>query len=492
MVFHFRCFPPLLEEDKVIKYETTTRTKSSSVAETFYSALSVLIQSITNSGAKSSTTSNFTQKRSNLGSTTSNFTQKPSNLRAFTLAELNAATQNFATTTRISENEFGSTYKGVVKSLEHPFDAIHVAVKSIRRSLQDHKEWETQISVLGVTDHPNLLKLIGYCGENNFLYLVYEYMVNRSVRDHLSAKSETHLSWNMRLKVAQDVACGLAYIHEDTDFQIISKVLKSSNILLDDQWNAKLSDYGVSQILDIYGRDASHHTTKVAGPIEYTAPEFIQTGHLTSMSDVWSYGVFLYELITGKPPLHRKLPKNKQSLLEWVKGYLESKRFNQIVDPRLLEGNSPLESVKKLSVIADKCLSANPRRRPKMSKVLEMVNQLIQVPSQATSLASPQVPSQATSLASPRVPPQAISSASSLVPSQASSPASHQVPQVVLDPNKAFEGSTHGGNTNENTKQEGQKCSMRIKLKKPACLPQIRPLKILKSCSKKGFCVSLH
>ncbi|GJZ94203.1 probable serine/threonine-protein kinase PBL19 [Tanacetum coccineum] len=114
-----------------------------------------------------------------------------------------------------------------------------------------HKEWETEINVLGVVKHPNLVKLVGYCTalSGTQLLLVYEYMPNKSVRDHLSAKSETPLSWTMRLKVAQDAARGLAYLHEEMHFQIIFRDFKSSNILLDDQWNAKLSDFGVARIV---------------------------------------------------------------------------------------------------------------------------------------------------------------------------------------------------------------------------------------------------
>ncbi|GKC16528.1 probable serine/threonine-protein kinase PBL19 [Tanacetum coccineum] len=244
-----------------------------------------------------------------------------------------------------------------------------------------HKEWETEINVLGVVKHPNLVKLVGYCTalSGTQLLLVYEYMPNKSVRDHLSAKSETPLSWTMRLKVAQDAARGLAYLHEEMHFQIIFRDFKSSNILLDDQWNAKLSDFGVARIVGAH-EGLTHISTAFVGTLGYAAPEYLTEGHLTSKSDVWSYGVFLYELITGRRPLDRK----KQRLIEWV----NSKEFISIIDSKL-EDDYSLNSAEKLANIANCCLIRDPKSRPKMSEVLEMVNQLIEVTSQTTNPPKP-------------------------------------------------------------------------------------------------------
>ncbi|KAJ0817688.1 putative nucleotidyltransferase, Ribonuclease H, protein kinase RLK-Pelle-RLCK-VIIa-2 family [Helianthus annuus] len=243
------------------------------------------------------------------------------------------------------------------------------------------KEWETEINVLGAVEHPNLVKLIGYCADDDEtrtqLLLVYEYMVNGSVEDHLYAKSKTPLSWTMRLKVAQDAARGLTYLHEELDVQIVLRDFKPSNILLDDQWNAKLADFGLA-MLRPQQENSQVSTRPGLGTMGYIAPEYFIEGHHTFKSDVWSYGVFLYELITGRRPIDCGLPLKEQMLIEWVKPYVESKRFNQIVDPRLLKGNYPLKSAEKLSIIADKCLSVNPKSRPKMSEVLEVLrsNQL--------------------------------------------------------------------------------------------------------------------
>ncbi|XP_076895253.1 serine/threonine-protein kinase PCRK2-like [Bidens hawaiensis] len=368
MVFHCRCLSFEYNEE-IENYETRTQTQTKSTGtETFYTAGSDLNRFVSNIHASS-------------------LAEKPSSLRFFTYAELKAGTDNFCMASKIGEGGFGYVYKGVIMSLEHPFHEIHVAVKCGKRLLQGHKEWMTEINVLGVLEHPNLVKLIGYCAEDDergvHLFLVYQYMVNGSVRDHLYAKSETPLSWNMRLKVAQDAARDLTYLHEQMDFQIILRDFKASNILLDDQWNAKLSDFGVARLGPEKGD--THVSTSFVGTMGYAAPEYISDGHLTSKSDVWSYGVFLYELITGRHPLDRSRPRNEQKLLEWIKPYIGSKRLQKIIDPRL-EGDYPLKSAQKLSYIASCCARRDPKSRPKMSEVLEMVSQLIVVQSQAVEI----------------------------------------------------------------------------------------------------------
>ncbi|KAL6492705.1 Serine/threonine-protein kinase pcrk1 [Orobanche gracilis] len=275
---------------------------------------------------------------------------------------------------------------------------------------QGHKEWVTEVNVLGVVKHPNLVKLIGYCAEDDERgiqrLLICEYMSNGSVENHLSI-SVTPLSWAMRLKIALDSARGLAYLHEEMDFQIIFRDFKSSNILLDEQWNAKLSDFGLARLGPAEG--LTHVSTaemvvvvmaatgvataavvvaatglrrrwrwSVVGTMGYAAPEYIQMGRLTSKSDVWSFGVFLYELITGRRPLDRSRPRSEQKLLEWVKPYLsDARKFQLILDPRL-EGKQILKSAHKLSLVANRCLSRLPKTRPTMGEVREMVSQVVE------------------------------------------------------------------------------------------------------------------
>nr|XP_043632404.1 serine/threonine-protein kinase PCRK1-like [Erigeron canadensis] len=309
------------------------------------------------------------------------FSRMPSNLKEFKLSELKAATKNFSLASKLGEGGFGSVYIGTIKNTRDSDKNLKVAVKQLgNRGFQGHKEWIAEVNVLGIVQHPNLVKLIGYCAEDHEKgiqrLLVYEYMHNRCVEYHLSSRSGTPLSWSTRLKVAQDTARGLAYLHEGMPFQIIFRDFKSSNILLDDQWNAKLSDFGLARLGPKDGH--THVTTAVVGTMGYSAPEYIQTGRLTSKNDVWSYGVFLYELITGRRPMDRNRPTGEQKLLEWVRPYLDDKNFRLIVDSKL-EGKYPLKSALKLSLIANKCLSRDPKSRPKMSEVVEMVSRLLMV-----------------------------------------------------------------------------------------------------------------
>ncbi|XVF76408.1 hypothetical protein PTKIN_Ptkin13bG0264000 [Pterospermum kingtungense] len=306
--------------------------------------------------------------------------QRPSNLRVFTVSELKSATKNFSRSGMLGEGGFGCVFKGFIKTPDDSSQKIEVAVKQLgKRGLQGHKEWVTEVNVLGVVEHPNLVKLVGYCAEDDERgiqrLLIYEYMPNSSVESHLSVRSGTTLSWAMRLKIAQDAARGLAYLHEGMDFQIIFRDFKSSNILLDEQWNAKLSDFGLARLGPSDG--LTHVSTAVVGTMGYAAPEYVQTGRLTSKIDVWSYGVFLYELITGRRPLDKNRPKNEQKLLEWVKPYLSDlKKFQLILDPRL-NRNYDLKSAQRLATVANRCLVRNPKSRPKMSEVLEMVNRIV-------------------------------------------------------------------------------------------------------------------
>ncbi|CAM8961134.1 unnamed protein product [Rhodiola kirilowii] len=198
-------------------------------------------------------------------------------------------------------------------------------------------------------------------------------MSNGSVLDHLSSRSKTTIPWATRLKIAQDTARGLAYLHEGLDFQIIFRDFKSSNILLDDHWNAKLSDFGLARLGPSDG--LSHVSTAVVGTIGYAAPEYINTGRLTSKSDVWSYGIFLYELITGRRPFDKNRPKGEQKLLEWVRPHLtDLKKFKEVVDPRLEDDESCFKSIQKVAAVANRCLCRHPKARPTMSEVLKILD----------------------------------------------------------------------------------------------------------------------
>ncbi|KAL8193171.1 hypothetical protein R6Q57_027075 [Mikania cordata] len=313
-------------------------------------------------------------------------TQNPSgrsnnNLKEFSIAELKTATRNFNRALMIGEGGFGGVFRAVIRKTDGSGQKIDVAVKQLsRRGLQGHKEWVTEVNVLGFVDHPNLVKLVGYSSEDDERgiqrLLVYEYMPNRSVQDHLS-RFQTPLPWSTRLKIAQDAARGLAYLHEGMEFQIIFRDFKSSNILLDENWNAKLSDFGLARLGP--SDELGHVSTAVVGTVGCAAPEYVQTGRLTYKSDVWSFGIFLYELITGRRPFDRNRPKNEQKLLDWVRPHLSNdpRKFRKILDPKLA-GNHSVKSAQKLAALANKCLRRQPKMRPKMSQVLEFLNTIIE------------------------------------------------------------------------------------------------------------------
>ncbi|CAI9288051.1 unnamed protein product [Lactuca saligna] len=312
--------------------------------------------------------------------------RRANDLRVFKFAELKSATKGFNRSLVIGEGGFGCVYRGVVKSAavaDPGSDGdryLDVAIKQLSRNgFQGHKEWINEVNFLGIVNHPNLVKLVGYCAEDDERgiqrLLVYELMSNKSLEDHLLGRVHSPLSWMTRLQIALGAARGLAYLHEEMDFQLIFRDFKTSNVLLDEDFNPKLSDFGLARQGPTAG--LSHVSTVVVGTIGYAAPEYVHTGRLTSKSDVWSFGVVVYELITGRRAVERNLPRNEQKLLEWVKPFIsDSKKFHLLMDPRL-EGDFSIKSAQKLSSLANKCLTKNPKSRPKMSQVVEMLEKII-------------------------------------------------------------------------------------------------------------------
>ncbi|KAL8129827.1 hypothetical protein V2J09_018982 [Rumex salicifolius] len=310
------------------------------------------------------------------------YEEKGRNLRVFTYSELRLATSDFNRLLKIGEGGFGSVYKGKVKI--RPGSGEHseplVAIKKLRKDgYQGHKQWLAEVQFLGVVEHPNLVKLIGYCavdGERGIQrLLVYEYMPNRSLEDHLFNKAYSVLPWQKRLNILLGAAQGLAYLHEELEVQVIFRDFKTSNVLLNEDFEAKLSDFGLAREGPSAGR--SHVSTAVVGTHGYAAPDYIETGHLTSKSDVWSFGVVLYEILTGRRSLERSHPKSEQKLLEWVQQYPpNSKKFSRIMDPRL-EDQYSLSAAKKIAKLADQCLVQKAKDRPKMSQVVEELKQII-------------------------------------------------------------------------------------------------------------------
>ncbi|KAL6125761.1 hypothetical protein ACLB2K_073815 [Fragaria x ananassa] len=309
------------------------------------------------------------------------YEEKAHNLRVFTFQELRQATNDFHRLLKIGEGGFGNVYKGSIKPAESKGDRVVVAIKKLNNDgLQGHKQWVAEVHFLSVVELPNLVKLIGYCavdGERGIQrLLVYEYMPNRSLEDHLFNRAYPTIPWEARLQIILGAAEGLSYLHEGLEIQVIYRDFKCANVLLDENFKPKLSDFGLAREGPMVGH--THVSTAVVGTYGYAAPDYIETGHLTSKSDVWSIGVVLYEILTGRRSLERNRPRTEQKLLEWVKQFPpDSKKFGLMMDPRL-ESSYLKSAARKIAKLANSCLSKSAKDRPTMSQVVETLKQIIQ------------------------------------------------------------------------------------------------------------------
>ncbi|PON99841.1 Mitogen-activated protein kinase kinase kinase [Trema orientale] len=295
-------------------------------------------------------------------------------LLQFSFQELKAATGNFRPDSILGEGGFGYVFKGWIEengtAPAKPGSGITVAVKSLKPDgLQGHREWVAEVDFLGQLHHPNLVKLIGYCIEDDQRLLVYEFMTRGSLENHLFRRN-IPLPWSNRIKIALGAAKGLAFLHNGPE-PVIYRDFKTSNILLDSEYNAKLSDFGLAKAGP--QGDKTHVSTRVVGTYGYAAPEYVMTGHLTSKSDVYSFGVVLLEILTGRRSMDKKRPSGEQNLVAWARPYLAEKRkLYQLVDPRL-ELNYSLKGVQKVSQLAYNCLSRDPKSRPNMDEVVKVL-----------------------------------------------------------------------------------------------------------------------
>ncbi|KAL2502826.1 Protein kinase APK1A [Forsythia ovata] len=303
-----------------------------------------------------------------------------SNLKSFTFSDLKAATRNFRPDSVLGEGGFGSVFKGWVDenslAASKPGAGIVVAVKKLNQEgWQGHKEWLAEINYLGQLRHPNLVKLIGYCLEDDHRLLVYEFMPKGSMENHLFRRGSYFqpLSWSLRMKIALGAARGLAFLHS-AETKVIYRDFKTSNILLDSNYNAKLSDFGLAR--DGPTGDKSHVSTRVMGTYGYAAPEYLSTGHLTAKSDVYSFGVVLLEILSGKKAIDKNRPSGEHNLVEWAKPYMMNKRrMLCILEPRL-EGQYSSGQALKAATLALQCLCKEPKLRPNMDEVVTALEQL--------------------------------------------------------------------------------------------------------------------
>ncbi|XVF60496.1 hypothetical protein PTKIN_Ptkin08bG0052000 [Pterospermum kingtungense] len=301
-----------------------------------------------------------------------------SQLRKFSFNELKLATRNFRRESLLGEGGFGCVFKGWINengtAPARPGTGLPVAVKILNHDgLQGHREWLTEVHYLGDLLHSNLVKLIGYCNEDDQRLLVYEFMPRGSLENHLFRRS-IPLPWPTRMKIALGAAKGLAFLHEEAKRPVIYRDFKTSNILLDVDYNAKLSDFGLAK--DGPEEDKTHVSTRVMGTYGYAAPEYVMTGHLTSKSDVYSFGVVLLEMLTGQKSMDKNRPIGEHNLVEWARPYLgDSRRFYRLIDPRL-EGHFSIKGAQKAIQLAAHCLGRDPKARPLMSQVVEVLKSL--------------------------------------------------------------------------------------------------------------------
>ncbi|KAA8549526.1 hypothetical protein F0562_001456 [Nyssa sinensis] len=301
--------------------------------------------------------------------------------KTFTFNQLVAATENFKAEYFLGEGGFGKVYKGKLEDTGQI-----VAIKQLDpNGLQGIREFIVEVLTLSLADHPNLVKLIGYCAEGDQRLLVYEFMPLGSLEDHLlgilwSTKhldlrpNRKRLNWNTRMKIAAGAARGLEYLHDEMKPPVIYRDLKCSNILLGDGYHAKLSDFGLAKVGPV--GDKTHVSTRVMGTYGYCAPDYAMTGQLTFKSDIYSFGVVLLEIITGRKAIDNTRSAAEQNLVAWARPlFKDRRRFSQMADPAL-QGQYPVRGLYQALAIAAMCVQEQPNTRPLIADVVTALNYL--------------------------------------------------------------------------------------------------------------------
>lgn len=292
-------------------------------------------------------------------------------VKVYPYAELKIATNIFNVDNKIGSGGFGSVYKGTLK------DGTVVAVKQLSaQSKQGVKEFLTEIATISDVQHENLVKLHGCCAEEGHRILVYEYLENNSISQALLGSDNTRMDmdWTMRAKICMGTARGLSFLHEELVPHIVHRDIKASNILLDRDLNPKIADFGLAKL---FPDNVTHISTRVAGTIGYLAPEYAMRGQLTKKADIYSFGVLVLEIISGRSNTKSTLAVEEQFLLEWTWQLREENRLLEIVDPRLEE--YPKEEVLRFIKVALLCTQAASNFRPSMSQVVAMLSKEINI-----------------------------------------------------------------------------------------------------------------
>lgn len=292
--------------------------------------------------------------------------------QTFTFRELAVATNNFRPECLLGEGGFGRVYKGRLESTGQI-----VAVKQLdRNGLQGNREFLVEVLMLSLLHHPNLVSLIGYCADGDQRLLVYEYLSLGSLEDHLYdlPPDKEPLDWNTRMKIAAGAARGLEHLHDKANPPVIYRDFKSSNILLDEEFHPKLSDFGLAKLGPT--GDNTHVSTRVMGTYGYCAPEYAMTGQLTVKSDVYSFGVVLLELVTGRKSIDNSRPPGEHNLVPWARPMFKDRRkFAQMADP-MLHGRYPMRGLYQALAVAAMCLQEDAATRPLIGDVVKALGYL--------------------------------------------------------------------------------------------------------------------
>ncbi|XP_009105891.1 proline-rich receptor-like protein kinase PERK2 [Brassica rapa] len=286
----------------------------------------------------------------------------------FTYEELARATNGFSEANWLGQGGFGYVYRGILRN------GKEIAVKQLKAgSAQGEREFQAEVGIISRVHHRHLVALVGYCIADAQRLLVYEFAPNNTLEFHLHGKGRPPLAWSSRLKISVGSAKGLSYLHENCNPKIIHRDIKAANILLDFKFEAKVADFGLAKIaLDTN----THVSTRVMGTFGYLAPEYAASGKLTEKSDVFSFGVVLLELITGRRPVDVNNAYADNSLVDWARPLLtralEERNFEGLVDPKL-NNEYDREEMARMVACAATCVRHSARRRPRMDQVTRVL-----------------------------------------------------------------------------------------------------------------------
>lgn len=306
--------------------------------------------------------------KSSVYGNTLNANSKPGTM-TFTISGLSKATGNFSPSNKIGQGGFGTVYKGKLK------DGTLVAIKRAKKNIYDKHlsvEFQSEIRTLSSVEHLNLVRFLGYLEDEQERILVVEYVPNGTLREHLDCIHGIVLDLATRLDIAIDVAHAVTYLHMYTDRPIIHRDIKSSNILLTENFRAKVADFGFSRLApeDI---GATHISTQVKGTAGYLDPEYLKTYQLTTKSDVYSFGVLLVELITGRRPIEHRRELRERITVRWaLKKFLEGDAILAL-DPKVTRSAAASLAVEKVLELAFQCTGPSRQDRPSMRKTAEML-----------------------------------------------------------------------------------------------------------------------